>query len=433
MSNQQAPTRPWFRLASISRPAPQAPTPTPEPSPALPRSTTIRPAFRPTGGASSVPTSPVSVGRGSQPSSPSDKKPITEVSSTVASVPNSPVKTAPTASRSPVSPPKQTKTSSLPSSPAKSVATTASVPSSPAKPVATTTASVPTSAAKAVPTNASVTTSPARTASPTTSVTNFPTQKPATFTSTTNRVASPQASVPTVKPAMQSPVQSPKIKPPTAPPPSPLTLPPPQMRAQADLKPKIPVEAEQKTVLVQKMIDKPKGLFGAPQKDTDDTRYPSNSIHGPKEPPKNGETKGKTKGNGKKFSSDSEDTGMRVITIAGENKGAFMELIKSPHRNGFQGSPHRLQKTVTGSSDDSAYHSYSSSGEEGDRKMKGKSNGSNTMPMNAFMNSNVQGVNNSIVYNSSCTHHDPGVHLSLHRKPSAGGFHVKERSNGYNS
>ncbi|KAK8588097.1 hypothetical protein V6N13_087045 [Hibiscus sabdariffa] len=406
MSNQQAPTRPWFRLASISRPAPQAP----EPAPVLPRATTIRPAFRPTGGASSVPTSPVSVGRGSQPSSP-DKKPTTDVSSTTASVPNSPVKTAPTAARSPVSPPKPAKTSSLPSSPAKPVATTASVPSSPAKPVATTTASVPNSPAKTAPT--------------TTPVTNFPTQK----LITTNRVASPQASVPTVKPAMQSPIQSPKIKPPTAPPPSPLTLPPPQMRAQADPEPKIPVEAEQKTVLVQKMIDRPKGLFGAPQKDPEDNHYPS--IHRQKEPSKHGERK--EKGNGKKFSSDSEDSGMRVITIAGENKGAFMELIKSPHRNGFQGSPHRLQKTVTGSSDGSEYQSYSSSGEEGDHKMKGKSNGSNSLPMNAFMNSNVQGVNNSIVYNSSCTHHDPGVHLSLHRKPTAGGFHVKERTNGYNS
>ncbi|KAE8693660.1 hypothetical protein F3Y22_tig00110794pilonHSYRG00035 [Hibiscus syriacus] len=404
MSNQQAPTRPWFRLASISRPTPQAPTPTPEPAPAMPRSTTIRPAFRPTGGASSVPTSPVSVGRGSQPSSPA-KSPTTEVSSTTASVPNSAVKAAPTAARSPVSPPKPAKTSSLPSSPAKPMATTASVPSSPAKQVATTTFSVPTSPAKTAPT--------------TTSVTNF--------TTTTNRVASPQAS--TVKPAMQSPIQSSKIKPPTAPPPSPLTLPPPQVRAQADLEPKIPVEAEKKTVLVQEMIDKPKGLFGAPQKDTDDTRYPS--IHGQREPSKHGEMK--EKGNGKKLSSDSEDSGMRVITIAGENKGAFMELIKSPHRNGFQGSPHRLQKPVTGSSDGSVYHSYSSSGEEGDLKMEGKSNGSNTAPMNAFMNSNVQGVNNSIVYNSSCTHHDPGVNLSLHIKPNAGGLHFKERTNGYNS
>ncbi|XWS32004.1 hypothetical protein CRYUN_Cryun23aG0123500 [Craigia yunnanensis] len=347
MSNQPAPTRPWFRLASISRPATQAPIRTPEPAPAPPRPATVRPAFRPAVQAQPPPTQPQ--------------------------------------------------------------ATTAAPP---------TAISDSTSSAKKAPT--------------TTSVTSSPTQKPAS--STTTRVPSPKASTTTVKPAIQSPIQSPKIKPPTAPPPSPLTLPPPQLRAQADLEPKIPVEAEQKTVLVQKTIDKTKGwLFGDPQKDLGDTRNASIPLNGQKEPSKDGETK--EKGHGKKFSSDSEDTGMRVITIAGENKGAFMELIRSPHKNGFRGSPHRLQKRAnssrTGSGSDD--QSYSSSSEEGDLKTKDKSNTSKTMPMNAFINSNVQGVNNSIVYNSSCTHHDPGVHLSFHRKPTGGGFHVKERANGYKS
>ena len=187
-------------------------------------------------------------------------------------------------------------------------------------------------------------------------------------------------------------------------------------------------------MLVQKTIDKTKGwLFGDPQKDLGDTRKANIPLNGQKAPSKDGETK--EKGHGKEFSSDSEDTGMRLITIAGDNNGAFMELIRSPHKNGFQGSPHRLQKGVSSSrtgSDGSDYQSDSSR-EEGDRKMKDKSNTSKTMPMNAFMNSNVQGVNNSIVYNSSCTHHDPGVRLSLHRKPTGGGFHVKERTNGYNT
>ncbi|XVE73659.1 hypothetical protein DITRI_Ditri11bG0136500 [Diplodiscus trichospermus] len=397
MSNQPAPTRPWFRLASMARPAPQAPAPTPEPAPAPPRPATVRPAFRPVvqaqppppaGGVSSVPTSPVAAGRASPPSSPSDKKPATSttvpVGATTSSVPSSPVKT---------------------------------VPSSPVKPVATTT---------------SVPTSPAKTAPTTTSVTSSPTQKPVT---TTTRVPSPKALTTTVKPVIESPIQSPKTKPPTAPLPSPLTLPPPQLKAQAELESKIPVEAEQKTVLVQKTIDKPKGWhFGAPQKDLGDTHKPSIPLRGQKEQPKDGETK--QKGHGKKFSSDSEDAGMRVITIAGENKGAFMELFLSPHKNGFQGRPYRLQKEAKSSrtgSDGSDYQSYSSSDEEGDRKMKGKSNTSKTMPMNAFMNSNVQGINNSIVFNSSCTHHDPGVHLSLHRKPTGGGFHVRERNNGCKS
>lgn len=36
--------------------------------------------------------------------------------------------------------------------------------------------------------------------------------------------------------------------------------------------------------------------------------------------------------------------------------------------------------------------------------------------MTAFLNSNVQGINNSIFYNCSSTDNDPGIHLSLSRK-----------------
>jgi hypothetical protein len=52
-----------------------------------------------------------------------------------------------------------------------------------------------------------------------------------------------------------------------------------------------------------------------------------------------------------------------------------------------------------------------------------------TRTMNAFMNSNVQSIHNSILYISSLTHHDPGVHLALSRKPY-GEFQVKDRVNG---
>ncbi|OMO64239.1 hypothetical protein CCACVL1_21910 [Corchorus capsularis] len=446
MSNQPAPARPWFRLASIARPVPpQAPAPTPEPAPAPPRpAAAVRPTFRPGvqpgaaappagAGVSSVPTSPVStvgrasqpsspatVGRASQPSSPADKKPTTS------SVPNSPARTVQT-----TSPPKTGTTASLPSSPAR---TTGSVPSSPVRTAVATTASLPSSPAKpAVVTTASLPTSPAKT----TSFAIPPTQTPAAaVTTATTRVRSPTASVTTVKPAAQTPIQSPKTKPPTAPPPSPLLLPPSQLKAQAEVEPKIPAEAEQKTVLVQTRLDKPKPeprLLHA-QKD-----YGHDALKHGKTSSKEGETKEKGH-HGKKIFSDSEDSGMRVITIAGENKGAVMELISSPQRNGFQGGGNlreqrRANFARTGS-DASDYHSYSSSSssEEGrDRKSRDKSKTSKTMPMNAFMNSNVQGVNNSIVFNSSCTHHDPGVHLSLHRKPFGGGFHVKERTNGYSS
>lgn len=50
--------------------------------------------------------------------------------------------------------------------------------------------------------------------------------------------------------------------------------------------------------------------------------------------------------------------------------------------------------------------------------------------MKTFMNSNVQMINNSLVYNSMATHHDPGVHLRISRKPGSGnGFDVKDYGN----
>ncbi|MBA0821846.1 hypothetical protein Goarm_018681 [Gossypium armourianum] len=373
MSNQPAPTRPWFRLTSISRSPPQEPAPAPR------RPATLGPAFRPpptlatqpnaaasppaAGGVSSVTTSPV--GRASQPSSPADKKPTT---STLA--------------------PATVKTSSVSGSPVKTVSTT-----SPAKPTTTEI-------------------SPAKNAPTTTPVTSSLTQKSASPVTTTSRMPSPKASTTTaVKPAIQNQIQSPKTKLPTARPTSPLTLPLSQMKAQAEREKKIPAEADEKTVLVQKMIDKPKGwLFG-------DTRKPSIPLNGHKEPFKEGETK--EKGRGNKYSSDSEDAGMRIITITGDNKGAFMKIFQSPHKNEFQG-----QKKA---------NSSSGRGEAADGKMKAKRNLSKTMSTNAFINSNVQGINNSIVYNSSCTQHDPGVHLALNTKPTLGGFHVKEHTNGYNS
>lgn len=127
--------------------------------------------------------------------------------------------------------------------------------------------------------------------------------------------------------------------------------------------------------------------------------------------------------------------GMRVITIAGENKGAFMEVIRSPNKKHvFEGNPQYLNKSGNHKSYGNEWGSHSSSsssGEEGNPK-KDKSHKERSMlspPMSTFMNSNVQGVNNSIVYNSSCTHHDPGVHLAMSRKPSGGGFHIKDRGN----
>jgi hypothetical protein len=233
------------------------------------------------------------------------------------------------------------------------------------------------------------------------------------------------------KPAAETPPKT--FKPTTAPPPSPLNLPPSQFKlTETEPEQKIPMEAEQKTVLVQKTIERPKPWigtgYGDSQREHGET-YNKPSII------RNGQqgvetNKEKEKGSHKKVS-DSEEMGMRVITIAGENKGASMELIHSPNKH----DPHYLHKkgnpkSGTRGSDQS--ESYSSSDKEGNPKkdksaQKGKA--TNSVPMNAFMNSNVQSINNSILYNSSLTHHDPGVHLALSRKPS-GVFQVKDRVDG---
>ena len=104
-----------------------------------------------------------------------------------------------------------------------------------------------------------------------------------------------------------------------------------------------------------------------------------------------------------------------------------MEIFRSPKKNAFEGNSYHRNRKENPSS-------RSSSDEEKNLKTKDKSHKGmpmNAPPLSAFMNSNVQGVNNSLVFQSSCTHHDPGVHLSLSQKPAASGFNVKDRGNGH--
>ncbi|XP_047151063.1 uncharacterized protein LOC124822992 [Vigna umbellata] len=87
---------------------------------------------------------------------------------------------------------------------------------------------------------------------------------------------------------------------------------------------------------------------------------------------------------------------IRVVTTSGESKGAHI-----------QNKPFNKMGN--------------SSGEDVNGKMKNKS-GKLTIPCSSplrvlYANSNVQCVNNSIVLNTSLTHHDPGVHLFIPKKP----------------
>ncbi|KAM7493385.1 hypothetical protein LguiB_027994 [Lonicera macranthoides] len=88
----------------------------------------------------------------------------------------------------------------------------------------------------------------------------------------------------------------------------------------------------------------------------------------------------------KKNHSDSKDFGAKVITLAGNNEGATMKLSFS-----------REKGNSIEISDD-------------------KGNSNQNPGVGFVINSNVQGVNNSILCYSSLTHHSPGVHLSVNRK-----------------
>lgn len=249
----------------------------------------------------------------------------------------------------------------------------------------------------------------------------------------------------TIRPANHTPPESPNRLKPTAPPPSPLNLPASQLKSRTadQTDQRIPLEAEQKTVLVQKTIDQKSNSWFSTGGSKQDRESGKPGIHAHI-------AKQEDKIIRKKFSSDSEEApGMRVITLAGENKGAQMELIRSPNKHHEQRGEHshylykkgnngKVAQTIGNHESDKSYSS--SSGEEGKAKMKdkihhrgNKAGQSSQLPLSSFTNSNVQGVNNSIMYNTSCTHHDPGVHIALARKPNGDGFDVKSHVNGRNS
>ncbi|CAK9319185.1 unnamed protein product [Citrullus colocynthis] len=86
-----------------------------------------------------------------------------------------------------------------------------------------------------------------------------------------------------------------------------------------------------------------------------------------------------------------------VINIKGENIGAVMHITQSS-----DGSEILKKKPISKENEEKANKSTSN------------------LPSKSFMNTNFQGVNNSILYNSSLSHRDPGLHLAYSKKPNHG-------------
>lgn len=98
---------------------------------------------------------------------------------------------------------------------------------------------------------------------------------------------------------------------------------------------------------------------------------------------------------------------MKVLTIGGENKGASMEL-------GFFSRSRGGKQTEFNGNDNVGNEAQES---EDLHKVIAKNL---HLPRNAFVNSNIQSVNSSILLDCSVTQQDPGVHFYLSKKPTKG-------------
>ncbi|CAN4076621.1 unnamed protein product [Withania somnifera] len=444
MASQQ-PARPLFRFASMVRPAAQPPASTP-PAPA------VQPLFRPT--TPFRPPSPPAT-TATQPPQPQEPTPQTPATATppVAAV-VTPPQPAVSATRSPISAPQPVALAPHSPTPApqpKPVA--AASPSStlatapPRSPVALPQSAVPpqkvpsprspvaalpqraatevprspvTKVATPVPQSlnktlaSNVTTESALTSTPNSSLPPSPKTKLADSIQTLINQSSPSKAPSPSQRVFQpnlvkSQTYSPQTKPAVSHPPSPLKLPPPQL----ELESKIPSQLDQKSVVVHETT----------RANTNSNQVMQTSRNGKTAENGKREAVKKDKGVQQKKGSNTDNAdqfGMSVLTLAGENKGAIMEL--SPSRKTY--NPQSLQTRGSPKAWSREDDEEKSGGESG---RKGETMQNKSLPMTAFMNSNVQGVNNSILHNASCTHHDPGVHLVFSRKSNgSNGFHIKD-------
>lgn len=102
-----------------------------------------------------------------------------------------------------------------------------------------------------------------------------------------------------------------------------------------------------------------------------------------------------------------DDRPVSIITVAGENRGASMQLGAESAKKGGSVPIHRGYKLK---SDEIAETTT-----DGEESSKGRSprdpTTKNNQATTAYINSNIQSINNSIMFNSSVNERNPGVHL----------------------
>ncbi|KAG7028529.1 hypothetical protein SDJN02_09710 [Cucurbita argyrosperma subsp. argyrosperma] len=191
---------------------------------------------------------------------------------------------------------------------------------------------------------------------------------------------------------LQSPSRSLRTSPP---PPPPLALPPTHFTAAVNrttTQPRIQPEVEKKSIVYNKTVERP-------VKSDRLSEYGSGKPH-------------------------EKQKAAESINLAGHNVGAVMEIDKSSVGHRLGGETVRKNETEGGD--------LGRDGKE-EKKKKEKKEKKETkekkVPMTAFMNSNFQSVNNSVLYDSSCSHRDPGLHLKFADAADGDGAAVDGRKN----
>lgn len=109
-----------------------------------------------------------------------------------------------------------------------------------------------------------------------------------------------------------------------------------------------------------------------------------------------------------------EDKPFSVITLAGENKGASMQLgFEKLKRAGSI----RIERGYKSNPDEGIESTTDGEGSSEGRKSRGEK-ADEELGTKAYINSNVQSINNSLVFNSSVNESNPGVQLLLSQIPT---------------
>ncbi|XP_049391808.1 flocculation protein FLO11-like [Solanum stenotomum] len=109
-----------------------------------------------------------------------------------------------------------------------------------------------------------------------------------------------------------------------------------------------------------------------------------------------------------------EEGPVSVITLAGDNRGASMQLSSNSSRKGKAVHIHRGYKLNADETADATTDA------EGTSKGKQTNDARTTkdQELEAYMNCNVQGLNNSITFDSTIEGKNPGIHMTFPRMPS---------------